>query len=94
MNKNYKELILKTKGRKEFIEKQISKTQSELSAYSHKLELIEKAQIFLQEVARKTQENLKYQIEDIVNLALETGIFIKHWQVIQDACYLGFSSQI
>lgn len=72
MNKNYKEIILKTKGRKEFIEKQISKTQTELSTYSHKLELIEKAQIFLQEVARKTQENLKYQIEDVVNLALET----------------------
>ena len=58
MNKNYKELILKTKGRKEFIEKQISKTQNELFAYSHKLELVEKAQIFLQEEDefRKLQE--------------------------------------
>lgn len=34
--------------------------------------LLEQAQVFLQRVAKETQEQLKMQIEDIVNLALET----------------------
>jgi DNA repair exonuclease SbcCD ATPase subunit len=33
---------------------------------------IEEAQAFLQEVAKKTQEQLKYQISDLVDLAMET----------------------
>ena len=39
---------------------------------NNKLQAIEKAQLFLQGVAQVTQENLKIQVEDIVNLALDT----------------------
>jgi DNA repair ATPase RecN len=44
----------------------------ELKEQTEKLKLLEEAQLFLQSVAQQTQEKLKYQIEDIVNLALET----------------------
>ena len=44
----------------------------ELKQQTEKLKLLEEAQLFLQSVAQQTQEKLKYQIEDIVNLALET----------------------
>lgn len=37
-----------------------------------RLALLEEAQAFLQKVANDTQEHLRFQIEDIVNLALET----------------------
>lgn len=39
---------------------------------NHDLKLLEDAQIFLQKIAQETQEHLRFQIEDIVNLALET----------------------
>lgn len=59
-------------GVKSQIQKQLQET-SELKKYSEKkLKLIEEAQAFLQKVAQSTQENLKFQIEDIVNLALES----------------------
>ena len=38
----------------------------------NRLALLEEAQAFLQKVANDTQEHLRFQIEDIVNLALET----------------------
>ena len=44
-----------------------------MKKYSEKkLKLIEEAQTFLQKVAQSTQENLKFKIEDIVNLALDS----------------------
>lgn len=59
-------------GVKSQIQKQLQETV-ELKKYSEKkLKLIEEAQAFLQKVAQSTQENLKFQIEDIVNLALES----------------------
>ena len=59
-------------GVKSQIQKQLQETV-ELKKYSEKkLKLIEEAQTFLQKVAQSTQENLKFQIEDIVNLALES----------------------
>ena len=39
---------------------------------NHDLKLLEDAQIFLQKIAQETQVHLRFQIEDIVNLALET----------------------
>lgn len=46
--------------------------EEEKETRKHRLELLEEAQAFLQKVANDTQEHLKFQIEDIVNLALET----------------------
>lgn len=55
---------------------QTKKYIEEYTEKKHQLEerqkLIEKSQAFLQRVAQQTQEHLKFQVEDIVNLALET----------------------
>ena len=60
------------KGVRSQIQKQLQEAV-ELKRYSEKkLKLIEEAQAFLQKVAQSTQENLKFKIEDIVNLALES----------------------
>lgn len=65
-------LFNQSKGVKSQIQKQLQEAV-ELKNYSgNKLKLIEEAQIFLQKVAQSTQEKLKFQIEDIVNLALDS----------------------
>lgn len=65
-------LFNQSKGAYSQIQKSLKET-IELKKYSEKkLKLIEEAQIFLQTVAQSTQEKLKFQIEDIVNIALET----------------------
>lgn len=65
-------LFNQSKGVKSQIQKQLQETK-DLKKYSEKkLKLIEEAQVFLQSVAQSTQEKLKFQIEDIVNLALES----------------------
>lgn len=53
--------------------------QKDIESYSHRkielqnrLKLLEQSQVFLQKVAQETQEHLKFQVEDVVNLALET----------------------
>ena len=65
-------LFNQSKGAYSQIQKSLKET-IELKKYSEKkLKLTEEAQIFLQTVAQSTQEKLKFQIEDIVNIALET----------------------
>lgn len=65
-------LFNQSKGVKSQIQKQLQETK-DLKKYSEKkLKLIEEAQIFLQKVAQNTQEKLKFDIEAIVNLALES----------------------
>lgn len=65
-------LFNQSKGARFQIQKRL-KEASELKVKSEKkLKLIEEAQIFLQKVAQSTQEKLKFQIEDVVNLALES----------------------
>ena len=48
------------------------KLEADKDAMVNKMKFLEEAQAFLQKVATETQEHLKFQIEDIVNLALET----------------------
>lgn len=65
-------LFNQSKGAHSQIQKRL-KEISELKEKSEKkLKLVEEAQVFLQKVAQSTQEKLKFQIEDIVNLALES----------------------
>lgn len=67
-----KALYQQSKGEYNQIQKQLKEVVSEKKQYSKRLTLIEKAQTFLQAIAQKTQERLKFQIEDIVNLALDS----------------------
>ena len=72
-------LVNQSRGACIQVQKQLKET-SELKIFSEKkLKLIEESQVFLQKVAQSTQENLKFQIEDIVNLALES-VFPNEYQ--------------
>lgn len=50
----------------------LSVAKTNLENLNKRIKLLEQAQAFLQKVAQDTQSQLKFQIEDIVNLALET----------------------
>ena len=60
------------KGIKFQLDKDFETYNSNVDLLNNKLKLLENAQVFLQKVAQQTQEHLRFQIEDIVNLALET----------------------
>lgn len=65
-------LFLQSQGMKKQVEKSLSESKLALEKLSNRARLVEQAQVFLQKVAQDTQSQLKFQIEDIVNLALET----------------------
>lgn len=67
-----KELYQQSKGMKNQLTNLLEKSKIEKNQFENKLKNVEQAQVFLQKVAQETQEHLKFQIEDIVNLALET----------------------
>lgn len=48
------------------------KLDGKIKRTQENLKVLEQAQVFLQTVSKETQEHLKFQIEDIVNLALDT----------------------
>ena len=67
-----KEMFHKCKGIDLQLQKDIKECEEKKSLLKKRLELLETSQAFLQKIAQETQEHLKFQIEDIVNLALET----------------------
>lgn len=67
-----KQMFQQCKGIERELEKNIEEYAGKKNHLEQRLKLIEQAQSFLQKVAQQTQEHLKFQIEDIVNLALET----------------------
>ena len=67
-----KNLYIQCKGIDFQIQKDIESIENKLSDNKNNFNLLIDAQAFLQDVAQKTQSKLKLQIEDIVNLALET----------------------
>jgi DNA repair exonuclease SbcCD ATPase subunit len=68
----YKRTLNNAKGQESILVQQLGERQQ--AAVSHKslLDSTEKAQVILQKVAKDTQEKLRYHIEDIVQLALDT----------------------
>ena len=67
-----KQLFLQSKGMKKQVENNLIQNKTTLDNFNNRIKLLEQAQGFLQKVAQDTQSQLKFQIEDIVNLALET----------------------
>lgn len=67
-----KKKFYKLSGMEHQIQCNLSVSKTNLDNLNQKMKLLEKAQSFLQKVAQDTQSQLKFQIEDIVNLALET----------------------
>lgn len=72
MISNYESKINQLLGKKSLLEKQLSDITIKYNSLSEKLPSIEKAQALIQDVANKTQSQLKLHIEDIVNAGLET----------------------
>ena len=58
-------------GKRDHIKSQLNSMQSNIIKLNERKENIEKAQVFLQDIAQKTQEQLRYHIEDIVQLCLD-----------------------
>lgn len=71
MNK-YATKIQKLLGKREALEDRDGELTSALFAYEEELVSLEEAQAFLQLVAKDTQEQLKFNIQDVVQLALDT----------------------
>lgn len=67
-----RQLFQQSKGIDFQLKRSAEETKNKISDLNERLKLIEQSQVFLQKVAQETQEHLKFQIEDIVNLALET----------------------
>jgi len=68
----YSEKINKMKGKKELLESKLEDYKNNLSNTNDNIIVLEKAQAFIQQVAKDTQEQIKYQISDLVNLCLDT----------------------
>ena len=66
------QLFLQSKGMLKQIDSDLLLNKNHLENLNKRIKLLEQAQVFLQKIAQDTQGNLKFQIEDIVNLALET----------------------
>lgn len=67
-----KRKFYKAQGMEHQIQCNLGVAKTNLDNLNKRIKLIEQAQSFLQKVAQDTQSQLKFQIEDIVNLALET----------------------
>ena len=67
-----KSIVLETKAVRNHIKNECDKLSLEKDQMESNLVDIEKAQAFIQKVAQDTQSKLKFHIEDIVNLALDT----------------------
>ena len=67
-----KSVFLQSKGIKRQIGDTLELHKQSLKDFNDRLYNLEKAQVFLQGVAQETQNQLKFRIEDIVNMALET----------------------
>lgn len=67
-----KELHSVSKGRLKQITSELEEKKNKLQNLNDRMKLLEQAQVFLQKVAQDTQSKLKFQVEDIVNLALDT----------------------
>lgn len=70
--KQYQNLISKTSGIRASYENTIKDLEKKINRYDTDLISLEEAQTLFQVVAQRTQENLRYQIEGIVQMAIDT----------------------
>lgn len=70
-------------GKREHLESTLRKEKKILSEDKVRLQNIEKAQAFIQKIAKETQSKIRFHIEDIVQLALDT-CFLNKYEFIID----------
>ena len=68
---NMKEILSLMKGMKIQIQKDYEKNKIEFELKNEKQKLLEESQVFLQRIAKETQSHLRFQVEDVVNSALD-----------------------
>lgn len=68
----YAERIARMKGKQSLLEEKKKQCEQALGQFREDLIALEKAQAFIQQVAKDTQEQLRFQISDIVQLAIDT----------------------
>lgn len=68
----YKEIIQRNKGKLESLQERRELLQNNLDIFIYNQKLLEESQIFIQQVAKETQEQLKFNIVDTVNLCIAT----------------------
>lgn len=68
---DYKDKLNQAKGVLNSLKENIEKSKKEIKEKEIFLNNVELSQSFIQEIAKQTQEKLKYHIEDIVQLALD-----------------------
>jgi len=68
----YQRKVDQASGKRKMLQDNLSKSKSKLENLKIELEELEEAQVFLQDVAKRTQEKLKIHIEDTVQLAIDT----------------------
>lgn len=68
---DYRSKIERAEGQLQVYRAWLKTHTEELAKFEAEKESLEEAQAFLQQVARDTQEHLKYHIEDIVQLAID-----------------------
>jgi DNA repair exonuclease SbcCD ATPase subunit len=68
---SYNKLFLKAKAKQELLEEQTTALASGEKKMEERSTFIEEALVYAQVVAKQTQEKVKFQLEDIVNLALK-----------------------
>jgi len=67
----YSKKLDQLKGRRVFLERRLNELEQKKKSLSERLISIEEAQVFIQRIAKETQEQLRFHIEDIVQLALD-----------------------
>ena len=68
----YSDLVNQAQGQRTLLEKQKGSAEESLTIAKKRAEAIDIAQALIQQVARDTQEKLRYHIEDIVQLAIDS----------------------
>ena len=68
----YKSLLLQYEGMRKQLIDSLQDNRKRLEFLNVRSRLIDDVQLFLQKIAQDTQSNLRIQVEDIVNLALDT----------------------
>ena len=71
----YKQIYTENKGKRDLLIKNEKELKNDICVLEKKKIIIEKTQVFIQEVARTTQEKLKFHIEDIVQMMLDACEF-------------------
>lgn len=72
MTEMYKMVLARAEGKRNLLIDQKADYAQQLEKQKKVLYHLEKAQALIQEVAKKTQEQLKYHIEDVVQLAIDS----------------------